>query len=307
MTVSNVAFRGVLSGAVIVALAWAGCAQAKQATLEDDEGDSTPTTTTTTTTAHGGAGGATTSAGGSGGTTSAGGSGGATSTGGAGGAVPTDAGPEDAAPDAPVCSESPCKLVEPQCGCPANKACVATQVGTRSCIKAGSVGWGEKCGPVDYCEAGLQCMPKGLTSTCMKLCDSDAQCTAPGGLCVIHLTDKNGNPLPNVTFCSESCDLTNNNGCPVAGTACGVAQEQAGQMRFFTVCSQSGKGTQGASCKTNSDCAPTYGCVTTNGMSQCAKWCNQGNPVCPGGTLCEAVNINGQEIQVGATVYGVCL
>jgi hypothetical protein len=301
--------RGVIVGAACVAFAWAGCAQPLQPLLEEDEGDATTSgaggTTSTGKGGAGGAGGATASggAGGSGGTTASGGAGG----GGEGGQGGAGGAPVDAGPDAPACAESPCKLVGPQCGCPANKACVATNMGTRSCIKAGAIGWGEKCGPVDYCEPGLQCMPKGVTSTCMKHCASDAECDAPGGLCVLQMLDKNGQPLPDVAFCSENCDLTTNTGCPVAGTGCGVAQEEAGQMRFFTVCVQSGKGTQGAACQSNKDCAPTYGCVTTDGVSVCAKWCDQLAPKCPGGTSCQGVNINNQEIQIGATVYGICL
>ncbi len=300
--------RRVTVGGAIVAFGWIGCAKGVEPLLEEGGEDATTSGAGgTTSTGSGGAGG-------SGGATAAGGQGGATAAGGAGGSGGAtgqggqDGGAEDAGADAAACSESPCKLVSPQCGCPANKACVATNLGTRSCIKEGQIGWGGKCGPVDYCEAGLQCLPKGVTSTCMKHCASDVDCQGPGGLCALPMLDKNGNELASVRFCTENCDPATNTGCPVAGTGCGIGQEDSGQMRFFSICVQSGKATQGGACQSSKDCAPTYGCVSSQGMgSQCTKWCDQGSPKCPGGTFCQPVQINGQDITLGNTTYGACL
>lgn len=297
--------RRVIVGMAGFAVVYGGCAQGSQPLLDDGSGDTTAAGGATAT-AHGGAGGVGGASGGSGGSGGVGGASTTSSAGGSGGQGGSAI--EDAGSDAPSCAEIPCKLVAPQCGCPANKACVAKNTGGRTCIKAGSMTWGEKCGPVDFCEPGLQCLPKGLTSTCMKLCATDAECQAPGGLCVIPMNDKNGQPFKDVAFCSESCDPSTNAGCPVAGTGCGVGQEQAGQLRFFTICVQSGKATQGQACQTSADCAPKFGCVTSPELgSTCAKWCDEMAPSCPGGTSCQPVQINGQEITIGNAIYGACL
>jgi hypothetical protein len=146
-----------------------------------------------------------------------------------------------------------------------------------------------------------------VTSTCNKFCDSDADCAAPGGLCLIGLNDANQNPIPGVTLCTENCDPTTNVGCPAAGTSCVVGQEQAGQMRFFSRCLGSGAGQQNAVCASNVDCAPKFGCFNTMNpvATKCLKNCKKSAPNgCPAGTTCQY--FQPPEL-VGAEEYGACL
>jgi hypothetical protein len=248
--------------------------------------------------------------GGSGGTTTTTGAGGAQGTGGSGGATTTTTtGAGGAAPDAgPVCSEQPCKLVAPQCGCAQGKACVLTGAGTRTCNLAGAVTWGGECNNVSRCEPGLGCVNTGATATCYKFCDSDKMCTAPGGLCIVTLVDQNQNEIPNAKLCTPNCSPITNTGCPVAGTSCQIGQEQAGAQRFFTTCEGAGAGTQGASCTKDADCAPTYGCFTNAAQQQrCMRWCDASKQACPGGLTCAPLSDGlGNDVTVGAVTYGVC-
>ena len=201
-----------------------------------------------------------------------------------------------------VCPEMPCKLVSPQCGCAAGEMCTidGTAAGTHVCVAAGSVPIGGQCTGPD-CAAGSLCVKTNTTiSTCMKYCSTDSNCTAPGGLCIIGLNDGSSGQIPGVTLCTENCDPTTNSGCSVAGTSCQLAQESMGQMRYLTRCSGAGTGTQGASCTTDDNCAPMYGCFNA-GTTQCLKYCKVGGTPCPGGATCNSLGT------IGATEYGACL
>lgn len=208
-----------------------------------------------------------------------------------------------------ACSEMPCKLVSPQCGCGAGQECTVSPMG-RSCTTAGAAAVGA------VCDANTQCAPGGICvqtkvkapiiSTCDEFCDSDAECTAPGGLCVRTLNDGMGGAIPNTTMCSENCSPATNVGCPVAGTSCALGQEQMGQMRLFTLCAGAGAGTQGSSCTDSTDCSATFGCFGTPPSAICAKWCDVASPSCPPGKTCTQATINNLPIQVGNTSYGVC-
>jgi hypothetical protein len=132
------------------------------------------------------------------------------------------------------------------------------------------------------------------------MCTSDAQCTGPGGLCVIKL-ESGGVEIPGLTICSENCDPSSTAGCP-AGMGCGVFQETEGQMRLFTGCRETGTATQGQTCSTSVLCAASYGCFDTGGFDECLKYCKVANPSCPAGTACMAAGIT-----IGSTEYGACL
>lgn len=201
-----------------------------------------------------------------------------------------------------ACAESPCKLVQPQCGCAAGQACTidGSPQGTRVCVAAGSTPIGGSC-TSDECVPGSLCVKTTDTiSTCMKYCAMDSNCTSPGGLCIISLNDGSSGQIPGVTLCTENCDPTTNSGCPVAGTSCGLAQESMGQMRLLTRCGGAGSGTQGSFCSTDADCAPTFGCFNA-GTTQCLKYCKVGGVACPGGATCTSLGM------IGNTTYGACL
>jgi len=224
------------------------------------------------------------------------------SSGGPGSSSSSSASSASSASSSGMCAESPCKLVQPQCGCAAGQACAidGSPQGTRICVAAGSTPIGGTC-------TGNECVPGSLCvkttdtiSTCMKYCSTDSNCTAPGGLCIITLNDGSSGQIPGVTLCTENCDPSTNTGCPVAGTACGLAQESMGQMRLLTRCGGSGVGTQGASCVDDTDCAPTFGCFNA-GTTQCLKYCKVGGAACPGGATCTSLGM------IGNTTYGACL
>jgi hypothetical protein len=226
-------------------------------------------------------------AGGSGGSGNAGGSGGSGNAGGSGGG-------------GGMCSEAPCKLVSPQCGCPAGEQCTVDPMG-RSCIPEGDVAWGDLC-MGNECEPGTLCInvtPTG--STCGKFCDDDADCEAPGGLCLLTLNDGNGGEIPNVTICTDNCDPTTNVGCAVG--SCQLFKENMGLMRDLTLCVESGAGMQGAACVDNADCAPKFGCFNDGMNDLCLKWCKVNQPNCPAGTACLALQ---DPPILGNVEYGVC-
>lgn len=211
-----------------------------------------------------------------------------------------------------MCTEDPCKLVDPQCGCGVGEACTVDATGTRSCVPEGPAVWGTECSAGEDCEAGSLCILKKDTaptvSMCSKFCDSDAQCQAPGGLCVFTLNDGSGGTVPGVTLCSDNCDPITNTGCGVSGTSCFLGQEASGQQRFFTYCYGAGSSTQGALCPNGTECAATYGCFNTGVSDQCLKWCNVNAPSCPGATSCQTLtDANGASIVIGNITYGACL
>jgi len=206
------------------------------------------------------------------------------------------------------CGEMPCKLVAPQCGCASGEMCQVDGMGARACVPAGNVAIGGVCTVDNDCAAGGICLATTPTvSTCGEFCSSDAQCTAPGGLCVVTLNNGSGGQIPGVTLCSENCNATTNVGC-AAGTGCVFGRESAGQMRLFTTCREVGTGAQGAACTDNGDCAATYGCFNT-GTNECLKYCNVNAPSCPSGTACTAITIGTDEVEViiGNVTYGACL
>lgn len=231
----------------------------------------------------GGAGGATTTT-----TTSS-----STGTGGAGGVEP-------------VCDEMPCKLVAPQCGCADDEQCeiktpTAQNPSGRSCVGKGDLAIGAQCAGAGVCQPGSLCVNTGK-STCMEFCSDDAQCDAPGGLCVITLNDGSGGVIPDATLCSPNCDPITNVGCGVAGMSCQVGVEQTGQMRAFTLCTGSGAGVENAPCTDSGDCAVGFGCFGP-APEKCLRWCNYLQPSCPGAGFCGEVN---PPLIIGNTEYGVC-
>jgi hypothetical protein len=207
------------------------------------------------------------------------------------------------------CPVDPCKVTLPQCGCGDGEECGIKNNGV-GCVPAGNVGLGQQCGLQGaVCGPGLVCVQTAkAVSTCVKFCDLDQECQAPGGLCILTLNDGANGSIPGVTLCTENCNPAKNTGCPVAGTACQLLRENGGQMRFLTRCGNAGAATQNAACVSSDDCAPTFGCFNTDpadpNANACFKWCEvNGAQNCPGGTVCNALQT---PIMVGNDEYGVC-
>jgi hypothetical protein len=236
----------------------------------------------------------------------------ASGSGGIGGAPGTDAGAgaggvsgaggtsDGGSNDAPVCAESPCGLVMPQCGCDTGEQC--SIVGTnRKCVTAGTVAEGQSCSGNLTCAPGLICV--GLSagvSTCQQFCGTDADCAA-GALCTKTLSDGSGGKISVVKLCSRSCNPVGSMGCPVVGTACQLEMESSGAMRYFTDCVPSGTKTAGQSCDpANGDCAPGYLCTASGHGNSCFQYCDPASAAaCP--TCTSLMSAGG-----GPLSYGVC-
>ena len=209
-------------------------------------------------------------------------------------------------PDEGGCSESTCRLVSPQCGCPAGQQCELGIDGTvRECGPAGTVPAGSPCTAPDACEPGSVCVgsdnPEGVVSLCRRFCNEHAECG--DGLCRPLV----GSP---VKTCTQACDLATSQPCPTT-TSCYIGGPPgADSPEFFSECFQAGSGKASAPCSKQTECAPTYFCYQGGGESSttCHKWCTM-ETSCPTGA-CENVNfkVDGNLIPVviqGAE-YGSC-
>jgi hypothetical protein len=206
---------------------------------------------------------------------------------------------------------TPCKLTAPQCGCPGGEQCgIDNATASVACVQGGTDGVGQQCGTsaTDLCAPGGTCVTASVATglaICDKFCDTDANCTAPGGLCIIQLNDGTGGSIPNVTLCSANCDPSTNVGCSAPGSSCQLLQESSGLMRTLTDCRGAGTKTYMAACDpTLDECAATYGCfnIGTVAMPQdvCLKYCKYPNGNCGAQTCLDLMAF------VGTTDYGVC-
>jgi hypothetical protein len=251
------------------------------------------------TTTTGGAAGSGGTTGGAGGNTT---TGGAANTGGAGGGGSPLGGTAGVAGSA---GAPACTLV-PQSGCPGG-ACDLGSGGT-ACRTVTTPGTeASTCATMNDCAAGYLC-----TGSCMRYCETDGQCDAPGGLCVISIYS-GGVLVPGVTVCSQNCDPLTAQSCPT-GWGCGVYR--TADARSFSACHTVGAGTQGSTCTYDADCSPGYGCITiTNAgtgdagpttTQSCLAYCvSSPTPTaCPGTTTCRQFST---PAVMGTSTYGICL
>lgn len=201
-----------------------------------------------------------------------------------------DAGAADAGPP---CSEAPCRLVSPQCGCAAGSACQRTGATTdvRMCVREGAALFMEECANDAACTAGHACLTVGTpTGVCQTYCYTDADC--PGTSCgrLVEGTD--------VGVCGTTCVI--GSGCPT-GFVCKVILandiDSAGPVAA-AVCADSSGGGIGATCTSSLDCAGGLFCD-----DRCRALCPMGGPPCPPGEACVAVLA---PITLGGVSYGVC-
>lgn len=208
-----------------------------------------------------------------------------------------------------TCSETPCRLVQTQCGCPAGQGCYLNG-SSRLCATAGTAGEGASCSGVSSCSPGMICIDVGRTATplnqCNRFCDSDADCVGTGSLCTYTLNDGMGGTVPGVRVCSKACDPVGRTGCR-SGAACHIFRESMGAMRYFFDCAGPvGLGTQGASCTDLTDCASGYACAGTPGT--CLRYCDSVGTIgttggCRSSEACYGFTT---PLIVGGTEYGVC-
>ncbi len=202
------------------------------------------------------------------------------------------------------CSESPCRLLPAQCGCPSGQACYLGGT-TRSCQTPGVAGEGAACSDAMRCAAGLDCVDMSSvmgrpTPMCLRYCGSDADCTGPGSICFWELGDGTGGSA-GATVCTRSCDPVSNTGCP-SGTMCLPLQEAAGAMRFFTQCiGPAGTRPSWSTCTADTDCSPGHGCVDRT----CYRWCRVGGGGVECGAFESCVPVT-PAVMIGSVRYGVC-
>jgi hypothetical protein len=89
----------------------------------------------------------------------------------------------------------------------------------------------------------------------------------------------------------------NNGNCP-PGEACYIFSDPpatvCGVETYGAGCGAEGPGTQGAPCGGSGDCAASFTCVVTGSGNQCCLLCElQGSMGCPGGLVCEPIDVQG--------------
>ena len=216
-----------------------------------------------------------------------------------GGPIGVDSGPVTS------CTESPCRLVSPQCGCAAGQACYLTGA-TRACAAAGTGTEGAACTSSSSCAPGFDCINFSGTASgqqCTRYCGTDTDCGGrAGALCIGTLNDGAGGTVPGVRTCTAGCNPVTSLGC-APGLGCAVYRENSGAMRWLTDCGGPvGSGTQDAPCFDDSDCARGHLCDTMLGL--CLSWCRVGvGSDCDFGYTCYRFTT---PAVIGGTEYGVC-
>lgn len=202
---------------------------------------------------------------------------------------------------APMCSEDPCKLTSPQCGCSDGEMCTLRADGERTCGPAGTAQVGEVCNASKLCAPGALCLGLGsnFEGLCRAFCDDDSDCgNGPGAGCALRVGTTGGAPAED-RMCSESCHLVTNDGCPVEGTRCVAITTTR------TACASAGAGALGDTCIGESDCGVGLGCVaspTQPNTKECMQLTTASNPQCPEGTAPENTDVT-----IGSVTYLVCV
>jgi hypothetical protein len=190
-----------------------------------------------------------------------------------------------------------CTLV-PQSGCDTGEACDLGAVDPTECRDVTANGQADSlCESFTRCAAGFTCVAQDAnTDSCMKFCNTDAQCNGVGARCVIGLLDDAGDPIPDVEVCSNSCDPVDQTGCP-SGLGC-LPFDMAGGD--YSDCLDMGTRLDGQSCSDHTDCLAGSLCVNeTGGGSTCHEMCEVGVSTC-GALTClgfvDVILLGGQEV-----------
>ncbi len=188
----------------------------------------------------------------------------------------SDSGVPDTGPiDAGMCSESPCRLVLPQCGCSSGQMCARVTGGSsmRSCVPEGATPVGDFCLVATACQAGSTCVRANGAGACSKWCEGPVDC--PGTDCLRLVVDDV------VGSCRNPCNAIARTGCAV-GTACYVAlgADISDASLTITLCVGPGTGALGSACTAPFDCQPGLACA----VDRCVQLCDLDAPSCGTGT-----------------------
>ena len=218
--------------------------------------------------------------------------------------------PADVPYDPGSCTESPCCLY-PNGGCPAGQKCsLDPATVTRTCMTAGTGTLGSTCegaGDED-CAAGYLCLgtnEAGTTGACFPYCGSDANCSGDGAVCLPIYSG--GSAVEGASYCSYSCNLVSNAGCP-PGHGCDLFSwdqnsDTVPDVSLTDCTGDVGYGSQGAYCAQEADCGSTFTCYPTESI--CLGWCYGpgGMSTCTGGATC--TNLDPPAI-IGTQEAGIC-
>ena len=196
-----------------------------------------------------------------------------------------------------TCSESPCRLVSPQCGCSAGQACDLSG-GTRGCFAAGTRTEAQACDSTNRCAAGLTCSGPSSAPFCARYCATDADCPAGGGsICLMEINDSSGAVLANL--CGIDCDPRTNTGCR-SSTACSIRGVRSGTNEAVTWCRAVDPPFPFPIC-TDTTCPAGQVCT---GSGACAAYCRVGVASdCPAPQICTQFT---DRPRVGGVEYGYC-
>ncbi|MGE0784396.1 MAG: hypothetical protein AB7S26_01810 [Sandaracinaceae bacterium] len=202
----------------------------------------------------------------------------------------------------PTCSESPCRVVSPQCGCASGQACDYSG-STRGCFAAGTRTEGQACDATNKCAAGLTCAGPSTARFCARYCASDSNCPAGGGsICAMQLTDSSGSGTVLANLCGINCDPLSGSGCR-SGTTCEIRGVRSGTTQAVTWCRELGSTfpfplpiCTGTECLAGETC--------NAGGTACTSYCRVGFAGdCPSPQVCTAFT---DHPRIGSTEYGRC-
>ena len=202
-----------------------------------------------------------------------------------------------------TCSDDPCKLVAPQCGCGESQRCSVDGQGARYCTGVGTAKAGEACdASTQNCAAGSVCV--GLATDVhvyAAFCTTDADCVA--GICSRHLSDGKGGTIAAVNLCTDACNPIGSSSC-AQGTACALLREPDGAMRWYAQCAiAQGTAQEGEACA-SAPCASGLVCAATATESTCHRLCEVKSAAgCVAPAKCVAFDT---PVTVGIAEYGAC-
>ena len=164
--------------------------------------------------------------------------------------------------------------LDPQCGCLDTETCDVSNrtTGATSCVTGGTATLGRPCTQTGDCIAGLGC----LYGACRPYCKTPlTKCSVGGTELCVTMPDDEGKPVPNLSFCTITCDPREPAG------VCGV-----NSCHWFATlyapnkvsdCNFAGSSDELQGCAGHADCKPGLACIDhpKHGL-ECERWCRIG-------------------------------